>query len=274
MSLDLFRVIGGVNIQSDPGVILGSVLSGSGAPGGDGSFQDAATIGSIYLRTNAAGSNLQLYSKFASANSAADWRQITDKTYVDAVMAALVTTRGNGDITNTGGNWTLSGDLLWSAGSPSGTLDVTTALDQVNIAIGNRTYTAHNFVADGQTIAASINALDVAVGNVANPSIAGSNVSASGTVTVDSIAATTASQIKWFIQIRETATPANRRSYEVHALTDGTSVDHTLFAGLRLATAIAGLVVAVDISAGNVRLRVTATPNIDYVVKRVAYAAF
>jgi len=275
MSLDLFRAIGGVNLQNDAGTVNASVLMGTNAPGGDGSFQDAAAIGSIYLRTNAGTNNLQLYFKFQTVgNSAADWKLVTDKVYVDAVMTALTTTRGSGNITNTGGNWVLSSDFLWSAGSPAGTLDVTTAFDAVNIAIGNRTYSAQNFINDGETITASLDALDVALGGVSSPTITGTNVDASGTITADELATTVASQIKWLIQIRENGTPANRRGYEIHAITDGTNADHTCFAILRLGVAIAGLVVTVDVSGGNIRLRVTATPTIDFAVKRATYSVF
>lgn len=48
-------------------------LFGSAAPGGDTGEQDAAPIGSLYLRQNGASSTI--YQKIASANSTADWQE-------------------------------------------------------------------------------------------------------------------------------------------------------------------------------------------------------
>lgn len=52
-------------LNSDTGV---DFLFGAGTPGGDSSYQDAAPIGSIYLRTNGS-----LYQKITSTNSTSDW---------------------------------------------------------------------------------------------------------------------------------------------------------------------------------------------------------
>lgn len=60
------------NANSDTGV---TILQGSAVPGGDGSYQDAAGIGSLYMRQNG-----QLYKKTANAGAAADWKEIIDTT--------------------------------------------------------------------------------------------------------------------------------------------------------------------------------------------------
>lgn len=92
MSLDLFRLIGGLDIQSDDLSSNANILQGAGLPGGDSGVQDGAPIGSLFMRTdaNAGDNNLQLYSKVSTANnSAADWSVISDKAYVDAVANGI-----------------------------------------------------------------------------------------------------------------------------------------------------------------------------------------
>lgn len=67
MAIDLFRVQNGFGVFG-----RSSILSGSGAPGGDTSFQDAAAQGSIFLRTDISG----IYLKVGTANSTADWTKL------------------------------------------------------------------------------------------------------------------------------------------------------------------------------------------------------
>lgn len=418
MSLDLFRVMGGLGIQTDNLTSSVHILTGTATPGGDSGVQDAAPRGSLYLRSDAATDGQQLYWKFTTVNnSSADWKVAADKSYVDAAVqglswreparvldatlyadssafpltgiidsvslndgdrvlftnvttsteenvwiwnagspaswvedsnsetdgdaifiregsaadnqwvydgtawvqfgttssgaelgfirsfvgktgpgaenptysstnavtqssnletaiGALDATLGDGEITNDGGNYALSDDLSWAV---SGTLSTSAALNQLNAAIGNRTYTEDNVVTDGQTIALSINALDVAIGALQDQEseFSGNNVAAVSGVTLDTIPLASATQVKWLVQVREAATPANRRSLEVHAFNDGSSlVDHTEYGVLVLGSAIAAFDINVDINASDMRLRLTATNNVDYVVKRIAYSAF
>ena len=420
MAIDLFRLDLGVSIED--ATSEAHILQGLGAPGGDASAQDAAPIGSVFMRTNTETDNLQFYYKWTTANnSSADWRQAASKDYVDAVAAGLswrepalvlddttyatiaaaetaanigdtvdgvnivsgdrllftdltsgndnvyivsggtgawtftedtnlatdgdailiqegtsaeqqwvfdgtdwvqfgsdtsaaelaairdfigktgpgaefptytstdVITQGSnlevaigdlddafgsGEITNDGGNFSISDDMSWGT---AGTLELTDALNDLNNAIGDRTYTDDNVVVDGETVASSIDALDIAIGDVQNQTliISGTNVVATATVTVDTLALTDATEIVWIIQVRENGTPANREAIEVHALNDGsTLIDFNRSSKLRLGSPIAGLVVEGDISGTDMRLRVTATNNIDYVVKRLGYSAF
>lgn len=417
MALDLFRVVGGVEIQSDNLTSRTNILTGPGLPGGDGGVQDAAPIGSIYHRIDANGDGQQIYWKFSTSNnSAADWKTAADKGYVDAAIQGLswrapvlvrdstayanssafptggvidsvalpdgarvlftnvgvggernvwvwnasgstwtedpnaesdgdallvqegtsgdtswvydgsnwvqfssststaeiafirtfigktgpgaenptyttdnVVTQagsledaigeldaalGDGIIDNDGGNHALSDDLAWATG---GTLSTTDALNEINVAIGDRTYSQENVVSSGETVATSIEALDVAIGEVQDQTteVTGTNVAASGGVTIDTIPLNVATQVKWLVQVRENATPANRRALEVHAINDGSSlVDHTEYGVLFLGSAVAGFDVNVDINGSDMRLRLTATNNVDYVVKRIAYSAF
>lgn len=475
MALDLFRVAKGLQIESEDFSSSASLLFGSGAPGGDTADQDAAAIGSLYLRTDTAGDNLQLYFKYTNINnSTADWRQTASRDYVDSVAAGLswrepvlvhddttyaditaaetaanvgdtvdgitisagdrilfssltsgnenvyivsgssgswtftedVNTAtdgdallvqdgsyaetqwvfdgtnwvqfaaaggsaelgfirsfigkdaagaenptysstnivvqngsletaigqldagfGDGEITNDGGNYSLSDDLSWGA---AGTLTLSDALDELNAAIGDRTYTEGNFVTSGETVALSVDSIDVQLGNntftesnfvssanditenfdaidvqLGNNTFTESNyVAAASDITenfdaldvqlfvvseqqsiiaatnittqtvVDSIPVASAEWVKWMITVEDVGNTANRRSGEVDAITDGSSVDYTDFARLKLGSSIAGLAYSVDLNGGNIRLLVESTGGVDVTVKRLGYGTF
>ena len=89
MALDLFRVSLGLSIEEEDGTQAADILSASGSPGADGGEQDAASVGTIYLRTDASSSISAVYQKIASGNSADDWVQSASKDYVDAVVNGL-----------------------------------------------------------------------------------------------------------------------------------------------------------------------------------------
>lgn len=72
MAKKLFEVEGGF---SDGRI---HYLSGSSQPGGDGSFQDAAPIGSSYEST----SDFLTYKKVASTNTPSDWRVVVESSKV------------------------------------------------------------------------------------------------------------------------------------------------------------------------------------------------
>jgi hypothetical protein len=376
MGLDLYRILQGLNIETPAGQD-GSVLVGNGAPGGDTSYQDAAKLGSIYMRNDAAGNNLQVYFKCQDTNSVADWKVIASKDYVDAIAQGLSwrvparvldatayadsaafpttgtingVTLADGDralFTNvaasgesnvwiwdaTGTSWSedshpetdgdailvtegTSAETQWvydgtnwvlfnsaagnaelgylrafigkaTAGNVMPTYSSTTNVSQssnlqtavgaLDAAVGSRAaYTEQNYITNGQAVAASLDALDVALKNVADQDlvVSATNVDASGTVTLDSIPVAQATQSKWLVQVRENTTPANRRGLEVHSFTDGTTADYTQYGILKLGALIAGFGLAVDVSGGNLRLRLTANNPVDYVVKRLGYTAF
>jgi hypothetical protein len=420
MALDLFRLDLGIGIEDLTSEA--HILQGVGGPGGDAATEDAAPVGSIYMRTDAETDNLQFYYKWTTVNnSSADWRQAASKEYVDAIAAGLswrepalvldsttyaniaaaetaanvgdtvngitiapddrvlftdLTTgnenvyivsgstgawtftedtntatdgdavlmkdgthaeeqwvydginwvqfgaatsgaelgfirayigktgpgsefptysstdvitqssnletaigdldnaMGDGEIINDGGNFALTDDMSWGA---AGTLEITDALNNLNDAIGDRTYTNDNVVTDGESVGDSINALDTAIGDVVNQTLisTGTNVIAVAGVTTDTLALTDATEVRWIVQVRETATPANIRAIEIHALNDGSSlIDYNRYSRLRLGSNIAGLQVQAVIVGTDMILRVTATNNIDYVVKRLGFTAF
>lgn len=222
---------------------------------------------------------------------------ITDN--LDAIDAAF----GNGDIAPSGANHVLSDEMSWFAG---GTLTITDALDAINEGIGDRTYTNDFIVSDGQTIAGSIDALDSIVGDIDNSSayttggfltpttIAGNNIQetldsfnqeigdladdteentggpvpASPTVTViDTIPATEATEIKWMLQVKDGS--GNRRAMEIHALTDGTTIDWNRYSVLRLGNT-GSVGVSVAINAGNIELSISPAVALEYTVKRMS----
>lgn len=89
MALDVFRVSLGFAIDEADGTEAGHILSGSGAPGGDGAEQDDAPVGSIYLRTDASSTISVVYQKITDTNAAADWVQSASKDYVDNLVNGL-----------------------------------------------------------------------------------------------------------------------------------------------------------------------------------------
>ncbi len=419
--LDLFRLVGGIDIQNDALTSNAYILQGSGAPGGDAATQDAAPIGSLFLRTDVTGNQLQQYYKFANTNSTSDWTAVADVNYVanavngiswrepvivrdgtsttlptgtagnpvtvdgvsitngqrvlfnslttdpnvyiynqaagtftqdtnlatagdalfvingtsignrwtftnagqwvlfgaetdvseivfidtylgkslgsvtPAYTSEFVITDGNsitsaissidtafgaGTITNTNLQYALSSSLALSGvNGAGGTLTLTAALNALNDAIGSRDYTTgtNYFLTDGETVSTSLNALNVAIHDVvvANLEVAGSITSTPATLTtVDTIPLTLATEVTWMVQVRETATAGNRRASEVHAITDGTTVDFTRFAELKLGAGVAGYGISVIVSGSDIALQLKADNNYDYVVKRVAISSF
>jgi len=72
MSRDLFGIEKALRIYAENSqTIFVDVLFGSAAPGGDAGEQDAAPLGSLYIRQN--GSSSTIYQKVASSNAPSDW---------------------------------------------------------------------------------------------------------------------------------------------------------------------------------------------------------
>lgn len=121
--LDLFRIALGLEIDGEA-----SLLSGDGAPGGDSAEQDAAAIGSIYMRTDVVAGVSQTYVKKGNANTAADWVQNASKDYVDALVSGL--------------SWRDPARLLDSTSTSiadaTASADATDEIDGVTIAEGDR----------------------------------------------------------------------------------------------------------------------------------------
>lgn len=72
MARRLFGVEKGIRLHGENSDTLNvDILFGTAAPGGDSGDQDAAALGSIYLRQN--GGSSSLYQKVDTTNTSADW---------------------------------------------------------------------------------------------------------------------------------------------------------------------------------------------------------
>lgn len=90
MSLDLFTVQKGLRLQTDSFTDEVEILFGTGAPGGDGDVQDAASLGALYMRTDLQTDNLQLYYKKAvGSNSVADWEPVASQSFVESIAQGI-----------------------------------------------------------------------------------------------------------------------------------------------------------------------------------------
>lgn len=85
---------------------------------------------------------------------------------------------------------------------------------------------------------------------------------------VDSLPHATYGRVKWVVEVFETATPANAEGFTVDALTDGTTVDDTVFGKLNI-NKITGLSVNVAINGANLELSISATASCTVNVRRI-----
>lgn len=102
MGRDIFKAELGFGINAQDGDEIARVLAGSALPGGDTAEQDAAPIGSIYLRTNGI-----TYRKTANAGSTADWTSspdLSNLSWKDPIKAATNDTLAAGSTDPT--TWT------------------------------------------------------------------------------------------------------------------------------------------------------------------------
>jgi hypothetical protein len=195
---------------------------------------------------------------------------VTDGEAVTASLNSIDTAFGDGTITFTAGNYILSDNMSWNAG----TINLTAALDALNTEIGNRVYTENNHVSNGETITASIDALDIAIADLSPTENKGTNIVATSTP-IDTIAHGSAPvEVRWMVMVRENATPARIQAVEIHALSDGTNADHTEYARVRTGQRVRQLDFNVDVSGPDVRLLISAQENIDYTVQRVHSQTF
>ncbi len=236
-----------------------------------------------------------------------DWTGEAGDNITEAI-GAIDSQFGVGAITNVGGNYALSDDLNWNA---AGTLTLTDALDALNEAMGDRTYTNDFIVTDGQTVAQSIDALDTELGdlNTAGSWTAGGYLDQTTLVANDvrgnidainlkvgdlneqnyentetnfnsltelesgTLSTGEATEVLWHIQVKINGDGTRRRAFLVHAITDGTTVDWNRSSVINLgATPVGGLGLTVSISGGNWSLTMNPTNAIDATLKRYSYS--
>jgi hypothetical protein len=240
--------------------------------------------------------------------SPTDWTGEAGDNITDAI-GQIDAQFGSGLITNIGSNFSLSDELSWNA---AGTLTITDAFEQLNNAVGDRTYTEDNIVTDGQSVAASIDALDQELGdlNTAGSWTTGgfldqttlanndvqenidainqevgdiSNQNYENSVTNFNIltelesgtlsASSDATEILWHVQVKINGDGTRRRSFLVHAMTDGTNVDWNRSSVINLGSpGVGNLNVNVSISGGNWSFTMNPTNAIDATIKRYSYS--
>lgn len=92
MALDLYRIVSGLDIQSDDQLSNANILQGTSAPG-TRTIENNAPVGSVYLRTDVNGTTgeqfLQLYWKHTAGSGTDKWALGTSKDYVDSLIQGL-----------------------------------------------------------------------------------------------------------------------------------------------------------------------------------------
>jgi len=242
-----------------------------------------------------------------------NWTGETGDNITNAI-GALDATLGNGLITNIGTNYSLSDEMSWNA---AGTLTQTDALNELNNAIGDRTYTNDFLLVDGETVASSLDTLDSTLGDLDNSSayttgglldnttIAGNNVqttldsfnqelgeqntltqeftgTATATTTTSLVpapdrlsASSDATEIKWLLQLKNAG--GDRRAMEIHAITDGTNVDFTTYAVVKVGSPLTNFDLDVTLTGGNWDVTIgdgatTPAAALTYTLKRMSYS--
>jgi len=284
MAISVFEVEEGFSIEGEVNWIKGTVDPSAG--GGV-----AAPIGSTYSRTT----NGEQYSKTGGADT--DWT-LTSATNDDVHQNNFMGKTGTGveypeysssnvvtsDSTGTAGD----GDNLEEAVgaldaeigaavtpeartyNPTSDQAINLNIDQLDSAIGTD---AEHASTDHTTVNASlktnISELDAALSGAIFTKT-GTNVDADPAITIDDLAVATYCMAEWHICVWENATPANRESFKMTALNDGTitNIDSNLYAKNKTGTGVAGLAMDVIGSGGNMSLQMFATNNIDYSLYR------
>lgn len=180
MAQDLFRIALGLDIESNDGSTNAYIIQGNGLPGGDAAEQDDATIGSLYLQTDAETNNLQLYWKYRTTqNSFGDWQQVVSKEFLNSVIngiswrepvsvldnttyanvAAIPVTGTIDGVVLSDGDRVLFTDLttgndnvyIWDAGGTSWTESTNTPTDGDTILVKEGTSAEEQWTYDGTT---------------------------------------------------------------------------------------------------------------------------
>lgn len=242
-----------------------------------------------------------------------NWTGETGDNITDAI-GALDSQFGDGAITNDGGNYVLSDDLNWGTG---GTLTITAAFDELNEGVGDRSYTDNHLLVDGESVATSLNTLDSTLGDLDNSSAyttggfldnttisnndvqetldafnqeIGDNATLTQEFTGTAPATTTtslvpgadrlsassdATEVKWLLQLKNAG--GDRRAMEIHAITDGTTVDFTTYAVVKVGSPLNNFDLDVTLNAGDWDVTIgngTTTPAaaLTYTLKRISYS--
>jgi hypothetical protein len=111
-----------------------------------------------------------------------------------------------------------------------------------------------NSLADAQTAKQLFQRIEVLLEQMRGVQVAGITT----ITTVDSVPHADVKACKWLVEVFEVATPANRQAIEVYALTNGTLIDDTQYAKLKVGSNF-NLSLSVDVSGADMRLRAAST---------------
>jgi hypothetical protein len=93
---------------------------------------------------------------------------------------------------------------------------------------------------------------------------------ATNVTTVTTIDSVTANVVEWDVYIVNAGDATNVYAAKIFALSNGTTVDFTRFATLKLGANIAGLTFTVTVTAGVISLKVTSTTAVDVKARRLS----
>ena len=120
MASDFFRILRGLEIDESS-----QLLTGAGAP--TSADTDSAPMGSLYLQTDTAVNNLNVWYKWATGTGVDKWKQTASKDYVDATVATGVFWKDPSNVKATG-----------TTNLPTGTATQPIVVDGVSITNGQR----------------------------------------------------------------------------------------------------------------------------------------
>lgn len=139
------------------------------------------------------------------------------------------------------------------------------AIGELDAAIGTDPTNGEVILA-ANTVNANIKAIDDHI-TLNNHKTTGTNIT---TVTVlDTVALASVDLIKWAIMAKDNATGLNRRGFEVLALHDGTNIDFTSYANIKLGSSISGFDFNVAINGANIELSISSSDAVDVEIRRI-----
>ena len=126
---------------------------------------------------------------------------------------------------------------------------------------------AGDYVSPAVSTNANVQALDLAVG------FNSKQTDVTNVTSIQTIDSVTAKAVKWLVRVENASDSTNVYSTEVYAVSNGVIADYTRYATLKVGTNIGGLAVTVDLSAGDLRVRVASTVAVNVSVRRVGVVA-
>lgn len=127
--------------------------------------------------------------------------------------------------------------------------------------------TTGGYINSGNSVQQNIQALDTALTDTTKQTEV---VNVTTATLIDAVPLATLDVMKFFVFVEETANPANRYATELYVLCDGTNVDYTKYATLRLGSSIVGLQVSAVASGGNCSVQVSSTTAVNVKVRRAS----